>query len=323
MRRILVGALGLALLAGCGTEGTAPPTTATPLPELRIGTVPSAPLAVPLVGLDADPAVTAQAATVRLVPANGPDEIRANLTSGAVDVATMPTQIAANLANGGLDVELVGVVSADLLKVIGPAAGGWEALRGQTVHLPFRGDAADLIFGLLAERNGLVPGRDLTVAYATSLPELVSGVTTGTVTHAVLPEQFATIARTSRPGTVEMFGLQEQWRQATGATALPSSAIVVRGTVADERPELVAALRAHFRDTTSAVLADPAGYADRVAALSGMPPALVPTLLPRLEVGFTEPAAARPDVETMLRLLTEREPRSTGGSVPGDAFFGG
>lgn len=151
-----------------------------PLANLRVGTVANLALSVPLVGLAQDAAMRGYADAVEFVPASSPDEIRANITSGRVDIATMPTTIAATLANGGVGVQLLGVVDADLLKAIGPAgASGWEVLRGQTVYVPFRGDFADLIFSLLAEERGLVANRDFTLAYGTALPELVSAVATG------------------------------------------------------------------------------------------------------------------------------------------------
>lgn len=328
---LVAAATALVLVAGCGSgsrSASAPGEGASSSPPtLRVGTVANLALSVPLVGLADDAARVGYASAVEFVPANSPDEIRANLTSGQVDLATMPTTIAAGLANGGIGVQLVGVVDADLLKVIGPAGGsGWEALRGQTVHVPFRGDLADLVFAGLTEERGLIAGRDIALAYGTALPELVSGIATGRVRYAVLPEQFATVARRQadaggRPMT-ELLSLPEEWRRATGAASLPGSAIVIRTEVAEQRPPLVEHLRRHFSATTTAVTADPDGAAAELGRLARVPAELIPAVLPDLQVRFLEPGQARPDIEILLRRLTEREPRVTGGRLPDAAFYG-
>lgn len=319
------------VLAGCGWGGQTGPGPSNgelvPLATLRIGTVANLALSVPLVGLAEDAAMRGYANTVEFVPAGSPDEIRANLTAGRVDIATMPTTIAATLANGGVGVQLLGVVDADLLKVIGPAgASGWDALRGQAVHVPFRGDFADLVFSLLAEESGLVANRDFTLAYGTALPELVSAIATGRIRYAVLPEQFATVARQQANAaghpTTQLINLPDEWRQATNAASLPGAAIVIRSELAEQRPALVTELRRHFTDSTTAVSANPGAAAAELGNLARVPVELVPAVLPALRVRFLQPGQARLDIEDMLRRLTDRQPRSTGGRLPDAAFYG-
>lgn len=326
-RTLMASAAVGALLTGCGAPSVAGPEADLPPPGLRIGTVANLALAAPLVGLAEHVAMRGLASGVTFVPANSPDEIRANLTSGRVDVATMPTTVAATLANGGVGVQLLGVVDAELLKVVGPVgSAGWGALRGQTIHLPFRGDFADLTFGLLAEQNGLAPGRDVTLAYGTALPELVSGFVAGRIRYAVLPEQFATVARSQATaaghGTVEVLDLAMQWRAGTGNASLPGSAIVIRGELAEQRPELVAELRLRFAQACEEVVRDPARAAGELGRLARVPPELVSAVLADLSPRFVDASAARSEIEAMLRRFTEREPRSTGGRLPDAAFYG-
>lgn len=320
------------VLLGCGAPGDhAEPDAGgelPPLASLRVGTVANLALSVPLVGLATDAPARGYAETVEFVPINSPDEIRANLTSGRVDVATMPTTVAVTLANGGIDVQLLGVVDADLLKVIGPAgSSGWEALRGKTVHVPFRGDFVDLVFSLLAEERGLVVGRDVTVVYGTALPELVSAIATDRARYAVIPEQFATLARQQADAaghpTTQLLNLAAEWRQVTGSASLPGAAIVIRSELAAQRPELVAELRRHFAVTTAAVTGDPSSAVAELGNLARVPVELVPAVLAALGVRFLDPEQVRPDVEEMLRRLVELEPRSAGGRLPDAAFYGG
>lgn len=122
--------------------------------------------------------------------------------------------------------------------------------------------------------------------------------------------------------TTQLINLADEWRQATGAASLPGAAIVIRSELAQRRPALVTELRRHFADTTAAVSADPHRVAVELGNLARMPVELIPAVLPTLGVRFLEPRQARQDIEAVLRRLTEREPRSTGGGLPDVAFYG-
>ncbi|MFF0503216.1 ABC transporter substrate-binding protein [Streptomyces fimicarius] len=315
--------------AATGSDGGKRSGDTAPAPRLRIAAAGSLALSVPLTGLAESPEVARLTDGVTTTQVATPDAFRALLTSGRADVATLPTLAAANLANRGVGVRLLGVVDADLVKVIGPAgAKGWPALRGKTVHVPFKGDAADVTFRDLAQRAGLTPDEDFTVRYATGLPELVGAVASGTAEFAVLPEHFATAARQQAPGgaekTAEVLDLQDEWERTTGGTMLAQSAVIVRTEFATAHPELVKALRTHFARTGERLSSGKATDAEltALAKTSHAPEPLVSALLPALDVRFVEPGPARADITALLERALKSAPRAVGGKLPGDGFYG-
>ncbi|MEV1294312.1 MqnA/MqnD/SBP family protein [Pseudonocardia sp. NPDC049635] len=324
MRRSAGAVLALGLLTGCssGAEPAAD-AAAEERPEIRIAVAPSVPLSVPLTGLAASPVAT-DTAGVRTETARTPDDFRAMFTSGSVDLATMPTAVAANLAARDVPIRVLGVVDSALLKVVGPAGvQGWDALRGQTVRIPFRGDAADLTFQILAAENGLVPGRDVTIEYGSTLPDTVSEIIAGRVPLAVLPEHFATLTRT-QAGLGEVLDLQTEWTRSTGSGSLPQSAVVVAGEFADRHPELVARIAEQMRETTERISAG-ATDAERaeIAQATGAPEPMVGAVLPTLRLGWLTRDQARDDITTMLNRFLELSPDSVGGRLPDEAFLRG
>ncbi|MFJ7242885.1 ABC transporter substrate-binding protein [Streptomyces olivaceus] len=281
-------------------------------------------------GLAESPAVAADISGVTTTLVNTPDEFKSLLTSSRVDVAALPTITAANLHSRGIGLSLIGVVDADLLKVLAPkGASGWQALRGRTVYVPFQGDAGDVTFRKLAAENGLTLGDDFEVAYTRSIPELMSAVATGKARYALLPEHFATLALKGAPAEENddlavLLDVQGEWKKATGAGALPQSAIVVRSAFAEDHPELIAELRAYFTTNTKD-LAE--GGLDRartteLAKATGTTEDLVAMLIPTLHLSFTEPGAARSDITTLLAEAADLAPRSVGGDLPDGAFYG-
>ncbi|MCX5173461.1 PhnD/SsuA/transferrin family substrate-binding protein [Streptomyces antibioticus] len=318
-----------AAVTGCSASAADQADDGSTAPRLRVAAAASLALAAPLSGLNDSPALSGEISGVTTTPVATPDEFKSLLTSSRVDLAALPTITAANLHNRGVGISLVGVVDADLLKVLAPkGSSGWDSLRGRTVYVPFQGDAGDVTFRKLAEENGLTPGEDFQLAYTRSIPELMSAVATGKARYALLPEHFATLALRRAPaeqaGLAVLLDVQREWRKATGAGSLPQSAIVVRSEFAEDHPELVAKLRSYFTANTEDV-AD--GDLDRtraaeLAKATGITADLVSALLPTLHLSFTEPRAARSDITTLLTEAADLSPRSVGGKLPDGAFYG-
>ncbi|MET8827648.1 hypothetical protein ABZX40_17055 [Streptomyces sp. NPDC004610] len=317
-----------AMATGCSASAADQDDAGEP-PRLRVAAGGSLALAAPLSGLSDSAALADHLSGVETTPVTTPDEFKSLLTSSRVDLAALPTITAANLYNRDVGISLVGVVDADLLKVLAPeGASGWQALRGQTVYVPFQGDAGDITFRSLATENGLTPGEDFEISYTRSIPELMTAVATGTARHALLPEHFATLARQQAPagqdGLTELLDVQEEWERATGAGSLPQSAIVVRSGFADEHPGLVDRLRTYFTSNTAG-LADgdvDSARTEELAEATGTEAALVTRLLPTLNLGFSAPGPARNDITTLLTEAADLAPQSVGGRLPEGEFYG-
>ncbi|MFE4665836.1 ABC transporter substrate-binding protein [Streptomyces sp. NPDC056716] len=318
----------MGMATGCA-ESAADQDNGSEPPRLRVAAAGSLALAAPLSGLDDSTALADTISGVTTTPVTTPDEFKSLLTSSRVDLAALPTITAANLYNRDVGISLVGVVDADLLKVLAPeGSSGWQALRGQTVYVPFQGDAGDLTFRHLAAENGLTPGEDFEVAYTRSIPELMTAVATGKARYALLPEHFATLAREQAPagqdGLAVLLDVQEEWERATGAGSLPQSAVVVRSGFAEEHPGVVEQLRAYFTSNTADLAYGDIGTAraGELAEATGTDAELVARLLPTLNLSFSAPDAARTDITTLLTKAADLAPQSVGGKLPEGEFYG-
>lgn len=264
-------------------------------------------------------------ATATTIPITNPDELRTGFATGELDVAVMPANVAAILFNREVDVRLIGIVDAQLLQVLGPAGGEWSDLDGATVHIPFQGDIADVTFRQLAAANGVdVDGLDL--RYGTSLPDLVAAAAAGEVTHAVLPEHFASAAAAQAMAAgndlVPVIDLQDAWSASTGGDRLPQIAVVATGSLVGEQPEVVAAVQAAAARSVAAAADDPA-VATALAEQTGLPAPLVSTVVTSLDLAYRSVPDARSDMDLMLAALFEDAPESLAGRLPADDFFAG
>lgn len=241
MRRALIATLVVLALgtAACGDDATASRSPAPEATGSTSSTVPPEPLAnlrivhpetlafeAPLALVDPNGALARVANEVTTSTWATPDVLRSQLLDNQADVAAVPTYTGANLFNKGIDVRMVAVVVWGLLWLVGPEGqtGNWNALRGQTVMVPFPNDMPDLVFQYLAKANGLTPGVDFEVEYYQQPLELVGRLVQGTGKWAVLPEHVATIAvnqaKLSGHSVSRALDLQAEWGRATGKGTL-------------------------------------------------------------------------------------------------------
>lgn len=257
-----------------------------------------------------------------------PDVLRSMLVNGQSEVTAVPTYVGANLSNRGVDVRVAAVVVWGLLWLIGPedAEPSWEALRGQTLMVPFRNDMPDLVLRYLAAANGLTVGEDFEIEYYAQTPEVVGRLVSGEGTWAVLPEHVATVALAQAGQNGQSLGrvldLQQEWAAAAGTSPrIPQAGIVVPGALADDHPDVVGAVLDELEQSVATVNA---ADADTVAALSeasGVPAPLVEQVIPRLNLEVVPGGEAREELETFYSELASLSPEIIGGKLPDASFY--
>lgn len=316
------------------TQGETGSTAATegaelaPIELLRIRHPQQLAFAAPFHLMAAEGALTGQAETVDIGEWATPDVLRAMLVNGESEVTAVPTYVGANLANKGVDVQMAAVVVWGLLWVLGPDGepADWEALRGQTVMVPFRNDMPDLVFRHLAEANGLTPGEDFEVEYYAAPPEVVSRLVSGKGRWAVLPDHMATVALTKAGQNGQDLGrvmdLQAEWGQATGSEPrIPQAGIVVPSALALEHPELLGGILDALEEAVATVNAADDDTVAYLAEATGLPASVVKDVIPRLNLEVVPAAEARDELEAFYTELADLSPDIIGGQLPDASFY--
>ncbi|EKV28960.1 putative sulfonate/nitrate transport system substrate-binding protein [Caenispirillum salinarum AK4] len=256
-----------------------------------------------------------------------PDELRAGLTSGTMNVFVLPTQSAANLFNRGLDVRLVNVMTNGLLHVVSadPALTSLEALKGRSVAVPFRNDTPDIIFRrLLTARN--IGEDDLDLRFAGTPLEAAQLLATGRIDAALLPEPAASasIVRGAMAGRAltRVIDIQDAWAKAMDLPpALPQAGLGVTGAFLEAHRPAVEALHQGLAQAVEAVNAAPAEAAGIVAGTVGLPAPVIRQAIPHSNLVATRAGAARPVLEPVFKALADTDPAILGGKLPDSAFY--
>ena len=329
-RRSLLAAL--AALTGAPGVGatTAPP--ASRLPRLLLAG-PFASVSNPLIRMAESGALTDLAEGVEFVPWRDPDQLRVMALEGKADVLAMPVNVAANLYNRGAKLRLLNVSTWGLLWVVSrdPSVTRLADLRGREIAMPFRGDMPDILFGLVAEREGIDLRKDLRLRYVASPIDAMQLLITRRVENALLAEPAVSMALRKTgsfplslvaPALHRAVDLQAEWGRAFGRDPrIPQAGIAVMASVMD-RPEVVARIAGAYAQSLDWCNAN-APECGRIVArhIDALSPEAVADAVATSRLRAVPAPDARTELEFLFGLLLKKNPATLGGRLPPDDFY--
>lgn len=329
----------LAAGAAAATLYAAPRLRAQSVPARRPRLVLAGPFALvsyPLMRIADSGALNDVADRVEFSTWKNPDQLRALAIGQSADLVAMPSNVAANLYNRGVPLRLLDITTWGLLWMVSrdKSLKTLADFRGKEVVMPFRGDMPDIIFRLLAEREGLVVGKDLTLRYAASPIDAMQLLITRRADHALLAEPAVSMGlrkthsfpiEVIAPALYRSVDLQQEWgRVLKRPPRIPQAGIAALQPVQGD-----AALLARFEQEHAKALAwcqanpeacgemaarhvdmlTPQGVADAIRATQST-------------MKWVDAAQARPELEFFYQQLLERQPGLVGGKLPASAFYG-
>ncbi|PIE07144.1 MAG: taurine ABC transporter substrate-binding protein [Rhodobacterales bacterium] len=257
-----------------------------------------------------------------------PDELRAGLTSGQIQLSVVPIQAAARLYNKGFPIRLANAMTNGLLYILtgDDSINAIADLKGKHVAVPFRGDVPEIIFGQLLTHHGLTDA-DLTITYAGTPIEAMQLLMAGRVDAALTAEPASTagITMAKQAGKVlrRAINLQEAFGEMTGgAPVVPQAGLAVTQGFLDSNGDALPAILAVIEAATAEVVGDPEAANLSIATQElGMPAPLLKAAIPPSNLVARPAAEARGDIERMLTAMGAPDFENLGGGLPDDGFY--
>lgn len=303
------------------------------LPKLVLSG-PFAAVSSPLIHMVASGALKDVAQTVEFVPWKDPDQLRVLAIEGKADFVAMPTNVAANLYNRGVKLQLLDVSTWGVLWLVSrdKSLKTLADFKGREIAMPFRADMPDIVFGLLAEAQGLNPRRDFKLRYVASPLDAMQLLIMRRVDHALLAEPAVSMAlRKTRSFPISVIApdlhrsvdLQQEWgRVFNSESRMPQAGIVALGKTG-ENAELVARFQAAYAASLEWCRTHAAECGRLVAKRVDMlTPEAVADSLAVSRMRFVPAQEARPELETFFKRLHAKQPALLGGKLPDAGFYG-
>jgi len=252
------------------------------------------------------------------------DLMAARFISGEAKVGILPPNMAAKIASSGKDLRAAAIIGNGMLSLLSsdPSVKSLADLKGKTVEVAGQGATPEFVFRKILEFNGLTPDRDVTLGFSLAPSEIAQSLIAGRVSVALLPEPFATMALTGKPGLVSVADIQQEWRKAGGSENFPMTLLVVDGAFASENPEAVKEILSAMKTSSEWVIAHPTEAGSLVEKHElGLSAPVVAAAVPKSNYVFIPAAEGRGAIEALFALFLEYAPASIGGFLPGDRFY--
>ncbi|MEM9359218.1 MAG: PhnD/SsuA/transferrin family substrate-binding protein [Pseudomonadota bacterium] len=273
------------------------------------------------------------ASSTTFVPWTNPDQLKALLVSGKVDVAIIPSNVAVALYNKKLPFKLLLVTEASgLLSIVsrGRAAQNMASLKGSTIAVPFRHSMPDLILTRTLQAVGIDSSQDIDIRYAGTPVAAAQLLLLGRVDHAFLAEPFTTITLMRSkvdPGAnaAKLFrsiAVDRTWSQTVTPGRGPLVGAVIVSTELAQDTHRVSRLARTFSRSFRAVKNAPETGAQLLAAnFPKLKPRIVAMSLQRIQSTVWPAAAKKKEFMAFLNELVAIYPQAIGGQLPHSELF--
>jgi NitT/TauT family transport system substrate-binding protein len=281
------------------------------------------PSGVAMIRLFEDPPVAA-GGPVRLEALAQADLVAARFISGEAKVGMLPANVAAKIASTGKRIQVAAVTGTGMLSLLTSDSSirQFGDLRGKSIEVAGQGATPDFVFRRILQSKGFNPDRDMRLNYSLAYPEIAQSLIAGRVATALLPEPFATMARSGRPDLRLVSDVQLEWQQAGGVGNYPMTVLVVDADYARSDPAGVRAILAAIKASSEWVTANPAAAGALVEKHDlGLRAAVVAAAIPRSNYVYIDAAEARPALEALYGTFLQYSPDSIGGKLPADSFY--
>jgi len=294
---------------------------------------PPALVSFPLIHMLESKALSDFAVEVKFITWSNPDQLRALVLGSQADFIAMPTNLAANLYNKNIKLNLVNVSNWGILWMISRNSTFTTLadFKGQEIAIPFRADMPDIIFNILAEKEGLNPQQDFKIRYVANPIEGMQLLVKRKIDHALLAEPAISMAlmRTKSlplslvaPNLYRSVNLQQEWgRLFKVKPQIPQAGVAVVGDTINNK-QLIAKFEKIYANSMQWCL----NHADDCASMVVKHFKLLTHDATVMAINnwinvYHNANDAKFDLEQFFSLLLERNSALIGGKLPNNDFY--
>lgn len=256
------------------------------------------------------------------------DEVVAALSKGDADIAAVATNLAATLYNktdGGVTVLAVNTLGVLSLLSNGQEAATVSELKGKTIYAPGQGANPEYILRYVLSGNGLDPDKDVTLRFVGEGSELLTVWQSDPEAVILAPQPVATSILMQNENAKTLFDMTEEWDKIAGDdSTLMMGCVIVRNEFLQANPGAVELFLQEYAASIEKARSDVEGTAVLCEQYGLIPKAaLAQKALPSCGLTFVTGAEMKTGLSGYLQVMFDANPKSVGGTLPGDNFYYG
>ena len=252
---------------------------------------------------------------------SSPDEIRAALLSGSLDVAALPVNLAAVInvkTNGKYKVAAVNTLGVLYVLEAGDTIHSVADLEGKQLLATGQASTPEYILNYVLAQNGV----NASVEYKTEHSELATLLISGKATLGMLPEPMVTTALTKNPNLRIALDLTEEWKKTGNGEAVQGCISVSTDVIANHKAVLDNFLK-DYKASVDFVNGNIPEAAEIIASTGIVPAAAVAEkAIPNCNIVYIDGDEMIDILTKFYGVLYEANPASIGGALPtGDLYY--
>ena len=260
-----------------------------------------------------------------------PQALLPKMIKKEIDIGFMPANVAAKVYNSGnktiICCAVVGLGNLSLMTT-DENIRRFSDLKGKKVYVAGQGATPEYMFRYLLKENNLTwtgDNADVILDFSIPTAQLAAQLISGKIQYAVVPEPFATIAKSKSDKVRSALDFQNEYLEVTGKKAeelYPLSVMVVRADFAKENPALLEALLSEYEKAVTWTNANPAACGVLSAKHNlGLAADVVEKAIPVSNYTYIPAVSAKKILEELLTVFLENEKTSIGGKLPEEGFY--
>lgn len=318
---LLAAVLGIAALAGCGTQ-QAEPTA------MQVGAM-IGPTAMGMVKLmEEDAAGETAPNDYSFTLSASPDEVTPLLAKGELDIAAVPANLAAVLyQNMDQNLSVLAINTLGVLYIVedGDSIHVVSDLKGKTIYASGKGATPEYGLNYILEENGLNPETDVTIEWKTEHAECIAALAANPDAIAMLPQPFVTSAQMQNENLRIALDLSAEWDALQAGEENPSGMItgvvVVRNDFLAEHEEAVALFMEQYAASVEYVQENNEEAAALIEQFDILKADVAQRALPYCNITYITGEEMQEKLSGYLEVLYEQNPKAVGGALPENTFY--
>ncbi|MBW7857807.1 MAG: ABC transporter substrate-binding protein [Leptonema sp. (in: Bacteria)] len=262
-----------------------------------------------------------------------PDQLRSLAMTNETAFMAMPSNVIANLYNRNIQVQPINISAWGILYILSRDKNKTKLAdyKNQEVVIPFRGDMPDIVFRLLANKQGLNPEKDFKIRYVTSPIDALQLLLTRRADQVLLPEPAVSMAlrktgsypvKLVAPTLFRSFSLQKEWAAVFHRPeTMPQAGIAAVGKAATNR-KLIEQVNTGYNNSLLKCKADSIRCSQIIAPyFEQLSTEAIADAIESSNLKTVAIEQAANDLKFFYQQLYETEPAVIGDRMPNEAFY--
>ncbi len=246
------------------------------------------------------------------------------LISGEYDIAAIPTNAAAALAKkSDGKVQILAVNTLGILYVLSKSdISSVKDLENKTVLTSGQGSAADYVFQYVLKKNGLTPGENVKLEYASEHSEALTKAVKGEADIVMLPEPFVTQLTSKNAEFKVCLDLTKEWKACSDGE-LCIGALAINTAFAQKNADAVAKFLKEYKESVDFTNASPVEAGKLIEKCDILAAAVAQKAIPNCNITCITGAEMKKSLVSFYQVLFDFNPAAIGGAMPADSFYYG